>query len=159
MQRIDTLIVGAFTIFLGLAAGFFFAFTNPTMMGFAHTSPETYVEAMREINRAVRNVWFLLVFAGTLVLGALAVWRSRLHWPVVAAFVAYLAAVVLTQMVNVPMNDAMEVWTAETTPPAPEIEAFRMRWMAFNTYRMWLSSAGFAVLVLFAMPRRSEIVR
>ncbi|MDO5606689.1 MAG: DUF1772 domain-containing protein [Paracoccus sp. (in: a-proteobacteria)] len=142
----DRMIFALFATMSGLMAGFFFAWTNPAMMGFAHTAPEVYVAAMQQINRIVQNATFGALFFGILPVAALAAWRAGWAWPVVAAAGLALTAFAVTMIFNVPMNRAMDGWDLAALPPATEIEAFRIRWQRLNTLRAVASSLGTALM-------------
>ncbi|MEL7215815.1 MAG: anthrone oxygenase family protein [Pseudomonadota bacterium] len=133
---------------IGLMGGFFFAWTNPAMMGFARTSPATYVAAMQSINAAVQNPVFFVLFFGTVPLGLLVAAASGFAPAVVFAALCYGFAVAITIFGNVPMNSEMAEWTLDALPPAREIEAFRLRWMHLNTARCVACCAGLMALSL-----------
>lgn len=133
--------IAAFVFTTALLAGFFFSFTNPTMMAFAKVTPETYVIAMQEINRAVRNGVFLALFAGSPLLGIAASIITRNNWVILGALFA-ISSIFLTQMENVPMNRLMETWAIDNLPPASEIETLRSDWQWFNTIRTCTSAIG-----------------
>mgnify|MGYP003700691505 CR=1 FL=1 len=125
---------------LGLMAGFFFAFSNPTMMGFARADGATFVTAMQLINLEVRNLTFFIAFAAPLPLAALALLTSRPRWPWVTAFLLYAAAVGVTRAVNIPINDAMALWDVANLPA--DWADIRDRWTLANHVRTALSAAG-----------------
>lgn len=139
-------------LFYAVMAGFFFAWTNPAMMGFAKTSPAAYVESMQNINAEVQNWRFGLLFFGALPLGLLAAianpgWTRLL---LIAALLAYAAGFVGTVARNVPMNEAMATWRLESLPPAGEIAEHIVRWRFWNDARTLASliAAGLAGLAL-----------
>lgn len=126
---------------LGLMTGFFFAFSNPTMMGFAAIDPAVFVTAMQAINVAVRNAPFFVAFAAPLPLALLALLLARPRWPWALAFLCYAAAIFITRNVNIPINDAMALWNP-AAPPA-DWEAMRNRWTEANHLRGALTGLGF----------------
>lgn len=149
---LDDALFALFIVMMGLLAGFFFAWSNPAMMGFARTTPATYVEAMQQINLRVRNPWFGALFFGVLPVAALALWRSRAPLMAVAAACA-LAGFAITVLGNVPMNDAMAGWSLDALPPADQIAAFRARWDALNLTRMAIVTAGMVAALAWVMRR------
>jgi uncharacterized membrane protein len=98
------------TITMGLTAGVFGLYAHTIMPGLRRTDDRTFVAAFQAIDKAIINSWFMVSFFGALVLtgvaGALHLASDRrpvLPWTL-AAFVLYLATVVITLAVNVPLN-------------------------------------------------------
>jgi len=149
MTRLKTAIVALYTLFAGTLGGFFFAFTNPTMMGFANTDPHTYVDAMNQINFAVRNPIFFTLFFLTPALGILAALVTRLNPWLIAAALGSGVSFYLTASQHVPMNHLMEAWVPGSYPPAAEIIQFREDWTFYNTLRTCLSIAATASALIY----------
>lgn len=148
----ENLLLLAFTLWAGLLAGFFFAWTNPAMMGFAHTSPAVYVDAMQQINRAVMNPFFAVLFFGMVPL-ALAVVLFHGFDPLITGAAALcLLGVIVTMVGNVPMNQTMDGWDLSSLPAAEHIEAFRARWQMLNTIRAVLCTLGFTLGLVALSP-------
>jgi uncharacterized membrane protein len=102
------------TITMGLTAGVFGLYAHTIMPGLRRTDDRTFVAAFQAIDKAIINSWFMVSFFGALVLtgvaGALHLASDRrpvLPWTL-AAFVLYLATVVITLAVNVPLNNALK---------------------------------------------------
>ena len=138
----------AATVTSGLVAGLFAAFSYAVMPGLARTDDATFVGAMQKINVAILNPVFGLCFGGALVFGVLAVLahlrRSEpLPW-VIAGAVLYVAVLVVTFAVNVPLNDALN---AGTTSAVRDLSAaFEDVWVRWNVVRSVLSLAAFGSL-------------
>lgn len=135
----------AATLSLGLMTGFFFAFSNPTMLGFREVDAATYIASMQAINVAVRNLPFFIAFAAPLPLALLATLIGRPRWPWLAAFCCYAGAVAVTRATNIPINDAMALWDPAAPPAA--WAAIRDQWASANDLRGALSGVGFALAV------------
>jgi len=135
---------------LGVMTGFFFAFSNPTMMGFKAVDAATYIAAMQAINVAVRNLPFFIAFAAPLPLALLAALLGRPRWPWLGAFLCYAAAVAVTRAVNIPINDAMALWDPAAAPA--DWAAIRDRWTDANHLRGVLAGIG-AILALIGVSR------
>ena len=145
----------AATMTTGLMAGVFAIYANAIMPGLRRTDDRTFVGAFQATDKAIINPWFMAAFFGALVLtglaGALhlgAGSRPVLPWTV-AAFVLYLAAVVITIAVNVPLNDAIKA----AGPPdrIADLAAVRKRfnearWAAWNLVRALTSTVAFGCL-------------
>jgi uncharacterized membrane protein len=151
--RAVALIVATMTI--GLMAGVFGLYAHTIMPGLGRTDDRTFVGAFQSIDRAIINPLFLATLFGALLFTGLAAalhtgegWRSVLPWTV-AAFVLYLAVVVITLSVNVPLNDAIKA--AGEPDSIADLAAVRERfdeakWVRWNGVRVVLSTAAFGCL-------------
>jgi uncharacterized membrane protein len=144
-------LVSVATILLGLSAGLFAAFSYAVMPGLRRTDDATFVSAMRAINVAILNPVFGLVFVGAGVAAAAAVaaaWGSDARsWLLAGLALHVLGAFVVTGVVNVPLNDALEAGTDR----AEQLRAaFENRWVIANHVRSVLTTASFACLVIGA---------
>jgi len=144
----------AATMAVGLMAGVFGLYAH-IMPGLGRTDDRTFVDAFQSIDRAVVNPLFLATFLGALVLTALAAalhvgeqWRSALPW-LVAAFLLYLVAFVITVRVNVPLNDGIKA--AGDPDRIADLGAVRerfheARWIRWNLVRAVASATAFGCL-------------
>ncbi|WP_151770621.1 anthrone oxygenase family protein [Streptomyces abyssomicinicus] len=153
METVSTLVLIAATVTTGLVAGLFYGFSIAVMPGLARADDRTLVTVMRRINAAILNGWFLLGYVGTIVLDALALVlfavqpASRAALAAIAVSTAlYLAAVILTARVNIPLNNALEAagQAQESTEPALAREAFERPWVRANHARTLLCAAALA---------------
>jgi uncharacterized membrane protein len=136
----------AATVTVGLMAGLFFAFSYSVMPGLARTEARTFVEAMRRINVAIVNAWFLICFLGALVFTALAAILHRgavLAW-VVAGLVLYVVTLFITVRFNIPLNNQLAAGDGD---PAVVRERFEDSWVRWNMVRSAASLAAFGCLV------------
>jgi len=130
----------------GLMAGLFAAYSYAVMPGLGRSDDRTFVEAMQQTNAAILNGWFGLCFGGAVLFAAAAVLlhlgRSGLLW-IVAGLVLYVAVLVVTFGVNVPLNDALAV-------AGPDLAAaratFEGTWVRWNVVRAVLSTGAFGCL-------------
>jgi uncharacterized membrane protein len=139
----------AATIAMGLMAGVFWIYGNAIMPGLGRTDDRTFVGAFQSIDRAIINPLFMAAFFGALLLtGAAAALNVSegdvLPWTL-AAFLLYLAVIVITVRVNVPRNDEIKAATD------PDLAAVRQRfdearWVRWNTVRAAASTAALACL-------------
>jgi uncharacterized membrane protein len=154
----------AATVTTGLVAGLFYGFSIAVMPGLARTDDRTVVETMRNINVAVLNGWFLLGYVGALLFDVLALVLAVLDGdaggvlvPVAAATALYLAVLVLTARVNIPLNNSLEKAgeageageAGQEAGPASSAEArsrFERPWLRANHGRTLLTTASFALL-------------
>ncbi|HEY7429303.1 MAG TPA: anthrone oxygenase family protein [Streptosporangiaceae bacterium] len=155
MESLRVAALIAATMSVGLMAGVFGVYANSIMPGLRRTDDRTFVGAFQSMDKAIINPLFMVIFLGALVLTGLAAVlhagtgsRSVLPWAA-AAFVLYLAAVVITIAVNVPLNDALKA----AGPPdrIADLAAARQRfnerkWAAWNVARTLSSTAAFGCL-------------
>jgi uncharacterized membrane protein len=138
----------------GLMAGLFFAFTTAVMPALRHGGDRTFVEAMNRISTDIQNGWFLLCFMGALLLSIAATalslphaTRSALPWAIAGA-VLYLAVIIVTGGVNIPLNNDLAKTAADTASLADARHAFENRWIAWNNVRTLLNVASFVCLTM-----------
>jgi uncharacterized membrane protein len=143
----------AATILMGAMAGVFGIYANAIMPGLRTTDDRTFVGAFQSIDRAIINPLFMLTFFGALVFAAVASGlhageQSVLPW-IAAAFLLYLAVVVITLAVHVPLNDAIKA--AGDPDRITDLATVRdrfdtARWVGWNIVRAILSAAALGCL-------------
>lgn len=142
----------------GLMAGLYYGFTVAVMPGLARAGDHVFVRAMRQINRAIRNIWFAITFAGSAVFaGAAAVFHlggPALPW-ILAALVLYVATLVVTFAVNVPLNDALDGAPdgGGEGEAAAARAAFEARWVRWHTGRTLACLLALGCLAVAALLR------
>lgn len=120
------------TVTSGLTAGLFWAFGYAVMPALRRTDNRTFAEVMNQINVVILNGWFALCFGGAAVFGVLAVimvaigGSSALPWAI-AAVAIYVASLIITFAVNIPLNNALAATSRR--------EAFEDRWNRANVLR------------------------
>ena len=117
------------------------------------TDDRTFVGAFQAIDRAIINPLFMLWFFGTLVFACAAAALlggegAVLPW-IIVALVLYLAVIVITMAVNVPLNDAIKA--AGNPDQIADLAAVRerfteARWAAWNVVRTVLTTAALGCL-------------
>ena len=151
--RAAALIIATLTV--GLFAGVFAIYANAIMPGLGRTDDRTFVGAFQSIDTAIINPLFLMTFRGALVFTGLATalhlgedFRTLLPW-IVVALVLYLAVVVITLRVNVPLNDGIKAAGA----PDRIADLARVReqfneasWVRWNLIRALATTAAFGCL-------------
>jgi uncharacterized membrane protein len=142
------------TLTVGLMAGLFAAFSYAVMPGLSRSDDRTFVQAMRGINTAILNPWFAVCFGGALVfLVAAALTHLRapqrpvLPW-IIAALVLYVAVLVVTMAINVPLNDKLEAAAGldQASGLAAARSSFEGAWVTWNLVRAIASTAAFGCL-------------
>ncbi len=142
----------AATLFNGLMAGVWFAYSTSVMGALARQDDRTYIRMMQDINEVIRNPVFFLGLLGALALPALAAWQLRKQQPVlgwvVAGLVLYLAAFLVTMGANVPLNDTLDAAgdPAKIASPAAVRADFEDPWVLWNHLRGILNVAAVVCL-------------
>jgi uncharacterized membrane protein len=143
------------TLTMGLTAGVFGDWAHTIMRGLHKTDDRTFVGAFQALDRAIMNPLFMLAFMGALVLSGIAAVlylrdddHSVLPW-VAVAFGLYLAAVVITMAVHVPLNDDLKA--AGDPDRVANLAAVRdafheTRWVAWHIVRTIITTAAFVCL-------------
>lgn len=147
---LKTLTLTAATVTSGLAAGLFYTYSYSIMVGLGRSDDRTFVTAMQWFNATIGNVWFAIAFVGApLLILASGVLHRRdgggaLPW-IVAALVLYVAVVVITAVVNVPLNNELAAAgdPAAIADLAAVRERFEASWARWNVVRSAGSIAAF----------------
>lgn len=147
----STVVLVAALVAAGLIAGLFYAYACSVMPGLARGDDKTFVEGMRGINVAIVNPVFLATFLGAPLLAGVAVFLKPGPW-VIAGFALLVAMVVITGVVNIPLNNALENGGDDYAVLRARFETVWVRW---NIVRAVVSTAGFACLVAAVVTRRS----
>ena len=143
------------TLTVGVIAGVMGLYASTIMPDLGRTDDRTFVGAFRAIDTAIINPLFLTTFFGGLVFtGAAAAlhlgedFRSVLSW-IVVALVLYLAVIVITLVVNVPLNDGIKAAGAPFSRAdlAEVREQFNeTKWVRSNLVRAAMTTAAFGCL-------------
>ena len=142
----------AATVTMGFAAGVFVLFAHTIMPGLRTADDRTFVGAFQHLDRAIVNPWFMATaFLGALVCTVAAALANRgtpaMSW-IIAALVLYMAAVVITVAVHLPLNDAIK---AAGDPGRIDVALVRQRfresrWAAWNLVRVATTTPAFGLL-------------
>ena len=142
----------AATVTMGFAAGVFVLFAHTIMPGLRTADDRTFVDAFQHLDRAIVNPWFMATaFLGALVCTVAAALANRgtsaMSW-IIAALVLYVAAVVITVAVHLPLNDAIK---AAGDPGRIDVALVRQRfresrWAAWNLVRVATTTPAFGFL-------------
>ncbi|HEX5116678.1 MAG TPA: anthrone oxygenase family protein [Pseudonocardiaceae bacterium] len=148
MGTTSLVVLAVATVAAGLLAGLFYAYACSVLPGLARGDDQTFVEGMRGINIAIVNGWFLVTFLGAPLLAAAA---GILHlgsgvplWWIVAGFACLVATLVITGVVNIPLNNALD---SGRTSYAELRATFEASWVRWNVVRTVASVAGFGCLI------------
>lgn len=144
-------------VLLGLLAGFFYAYSNSVMWGLGDAPATAAIEAMQGINRMVRNPVFAAAFFGAplaTTVAAAFIWRragAGSGLVAVLALALCLAAVGITAVVNVPLNEALAAIDPATVDAASVWSDYAERWTFWNHVRFAAALASFALMTLLVL--------
>ena len=124
----------------GAIFGFFYAWVCSTMWGLDAADPAVAIAAMQAMNASVRNAVFFPAFFLTPVVLLIAALMARQGRRSIAfcsfgaaALIYLFGGLILTMMVNVPMNEAL----ARVTIP-DDVQAARDIWEAYSApWQVW----------------------
>ncbi len=137
----------------GLVGGIFFGFSSFVMKALNRLPPAHGAAAMRSINVAVLNPWFLVPFLGSAALCALLAVASLSGWRdpedlfrLIGAALYLAGCVGVTAAFNVPRNDALAAVEPGGADEAVRWARYVPSWTAWNTVR---TAAALAAAVAF----------
>lgn len=153
------------TLWVGVMAGFFFAFSAVVMPGLDVADPAAAMAAMQGINDIVVNPAFALFFFGApvLCLGSIVralIRRDRLAWLELVAAAVYLVGVFgVTVAFNVPLNDDLARLDPTVPTQARTMTIYIDDWTVWNHVRTatgLLAFGLFAVASIIRVPPKDE---
>ncbi|MGI5273257.1 DUF1772 domain-containing protein [Nonomuraea sp. CA-218870] len=126
----------------GALAGLFYAFSMSVMPALDAVEPAQAETVMRSVNRKILNPWLFVAFLGApiaaLVAGLFADGPAAI-WFFAAAGVNFVGSFLVTVVINVPMNNAVDTGTMPWKDYSP-------RWTAWNTVRAAVCLASLALV-------------
>jgi uncharacterized membrane protein len=139
----------------GLMAGVFFAFSNSIMGALGRLQPAEGIAAMQAINRVILNPPFLFIFLATPAVCALLIlavlWRwsdPGAAWLLAGAALYIAGGFLVTMVVNVPMNNAIDAVQPASAEGAALWARYLVNWTAWNHVRTVTSLVAMALLVV-----------
>ena len=145
----------ACAIWVGVMAGFFFAFSFVVMPGLGAMEPPAALATMQAINLAVRNAVFALGFFGALILCVAVALHAFLRrdypacWLALAAAAIYLVgAFGVTSLFNVPLNGEIAPLDPALPANAGAMVSYIAEWTLWNHLRTLASLAALVLLLL-----------
>jgi len=137
--------------------GFFYAWVCSTMWGLDAADPRIAMAAMQAMNGSVRNAVFAPAFFGTPLVLAVTAWLLWAHNHKASAKLFALSAAVylcfgliLTMIVNVPMNEALALVTVPQDIDAARTiwQDYSKPWQVWNQIRTIASGLAFLLAVI-----------
>jgi uncharacterized membrane protein len=154
----NTIILIITTVFSGLMAGLFYAWSISVTPGLARINDLSYLQAFQSMNRAIINPVFFVVFFGLVVLLPVLSYLSfqtslsNQFWYVILATLFYFIGIMgVTIAGNVPLNNALEALQIESmTPEQMDVfrKGFENKWNRLNLIRTISSFLTFLLLVI-----------
>ena len=166
MTRVLTLFTFLSLLLTGAIFGFFYAWVCSTMWGLDTLDPNSAIAAMNAMNISVRNGVFFPAFFGTPVVllvtcvtAFLASQRKIALLMGIAALIYIGGAFIPTASVNVPMNIALEAFSAPLAVEEAQAlwSQYSPRWQFWNTLRTIASGVALLLVgfVLYTLPRHA----
>jgi len=153
MSRAWDIIATVGVVGCGLIGGVFFAFSAFVMSGLNRLPAGRATAAMQSINVTAQHPPLMLALFGTaavcgaLVYRAVSTWGDRRALLLLAGAAVYLiGAVLVTIVVNVPLNNQLAAVSAGSPAAAGHWHQFRTAWLLANHARAVLSLAGCGLL-------------
>ena len=119
----------------------------------ASLTPETFLTIGHTMIGNLGLIMAILMPAAILAtLPVLFLLYRRQSWalyPTLAGFALFVIALVVTLIVEVPIDNQIETWTVASLPA--NWQQLRDRWELFHAIRTWVSVIGLALLILGAL--------
>jgi uncharacterized membrane protein len=146
------------TLFTGIMAGLFFAWSFSVMNGLAKIPDKEFIIAMQSMNRSIQNPIFFLFFFGTAILLPISTYlgynksSQGVFWLFFIATLLYWIGVMgVTVLRNIPLNMMLDVFATESKS-AKEMgllrQQFEQRWNNWNLVRVFSNMAAFILLLV-----------
>lgn len=124
-------------------------------------SETTFLEVAHAMIRNLGTIMAILMPAAMLatlpVLYLLYRRRSRAFYPTLAGLVLFVVALLITLLVEVPLDIEFEKWTLTTMPS--NWQELRAHWEWWHVVRSWVSVAGLGLLLAGALFWRDNSIR
>ncbi|MEC7770856.1 MAG: DUF1772 domain-containing protein [Bacteroidota bacterium] len=154
---INTITTISTILLTGLTAGLCFTWANAITPGIGRLDDLGYLQSFQEMNRAIINPLFLVVFFGPFLAHIANIYLNRqqpnpVFWMLFAAGILFVAGVVvITIFGNVPLNEMLESTDLENSSP-DQLKAlrnsFENKWNRLHLIRTITSALSFLLLIL-----------
>lgn len=144
------ILMGA-TLATAMVAGLLFCFAHSVMPGLGALDDREFLTAFQRIDAAISNPWMMLAFLGSPVLTLAALifhlpGRSPAVPWLVLALVLVAVTVLITGVINLPLNVAIQDAAPELWDAADLRSRFEGRWVRWNVVRTVTSTGALAAL-------------
>lgn len=145
------------TLLTGLTAGLCFTWGNAVTPGIGRLNDLGFLQAFQEMNRAIINPTFLVIFMGPFFVHIANVYLFRtapaqLQWMIIAAAILYILGLVfVTIFGNFPLNELID--KVDLTQMSPDElkhlrNQFEDKWNRFHLIRTITSTLSFTLLII-----------
>lgn len=147
------------TVATAMVAGLTSCFAHSVMPGIGTLDDRAFLTAFRRIDSAISNPWMMSTFLGSPVLTLAALllqlpgwgpaapgWGPAAPWLVVA-LVLVAATVLITGVIHLPLNAAVQQAAPELPGAALLRSRFETRWARWNVVRAATSTAALGALL------------
>ena len=153
--KLSTLILATFLT--GLTAGLCFTWTNAVTTGIGRLNNLGYLQAFQQMNRAIINPLFMIVFFGAFIVHFLNIilFRNSSSTVIVmltmVAALYFLGVVLMTIFGNVPLNEVLDK-TDLAKASMEDLQAlrdrFEVKWNRMHLIRTITSALSFLLLLI-----------
>ncbi len=156
MSALVSILVPVASVAAAIVSGIVFIFSNTVMSALARRGAQEGAAAMVAINEVILNPTFVALFVGTGVVcllaaaGAVITGHEARVLIVLGAATYLLGMLLVTGVVNVPLNDRLAEIPLGTEAAAAFWNHYLDRWSWWNTFR---TVAGIVSALLFAFAR------
>ncbi len=144
-------------VLTGLSAGLFYGWEVSVIPGTKRVSTAAYLETMQQINRAILNPRFFIVFFVSffmLVAGSYSLKSASLpafYFLLASTVVYFVGTLLVTGAGNVPINNVLDAQNLELLS-SEDLESLRKkiesRWNQLHSIRTWCSVLAFVLSVV-----------
>ena len=162
----QTIVLLLATLLTGLTAGLCFTWNNAVTPGIGQLVDMGYLRSFQEMNRAIINPIFILVFFGPFFLHIANIFlfrtsSSTIIWMVVASAAMYIIGLVaVTLFGNVPLNellDKTDLMQASTEELELLRAKFEVKWNRLHLIRTISTILSFLLLLIICLSRTNTI--
>jgi len=152
--------IGALILCTGLSAGLCFTWSNAVTPGIGKMDDLGYLLSFQQMNRAILNPLFFIVFFGPFFLGLINIYGYRnasgpiLLLLVTATAIYFLGVVLVTIFGNVPLNEIIEktnLRVASSNDLKTIRNIFEVKWNRLHLLRTLSAITSFLVLIISLM--------
>ena len=162
----QTIVLVLATLLTGLTAGLCFTWNNAVTPGVGQLVDMGYLRSFQEMNRAIINPIFLIVFFGPFFLHIANIFLFKtssgtLLWLVMVSAALYIIGLVaVTIFGNVPLNellDKTDLMQASVEELKLLRDKFEVKWNRFHLIRTVSSVLSFLFLLIICLSRTNTI--
>lgn len=155
--NLETIVILITIILTGLTAGLCFTWTNAVTPGIGQLNNLGFLQAFQQMNRAIINPVFMIVFFGPFISNMIIVYlkyqqQDTSFWVFMAAALLFILGVTMvTVFRNVPLNEILDK-TDLALASAEELKALRRKfenpWRHWHLVRTLSAIASFVLLLI-----------